>query len=66
MSRFLYRLGRGSAAHRKLVLVAWLLAIVALSGIGKAAGGAFYDTFSVPEQRYLDDRAARLGPPDPV
>ena len=48
MARFLYRLGRGSAAHRKLVVVAWLFAIVALSGIGKAAGGAFHDTFSVP------------------
>jgi len=48
VARFLYRLGRGSAAHRKLVVVAWLFAIVALSGIGKAAGGAFHDTFSVP------------------
>jgi putative drug exporter of the RND superfamily len=48
MSRFLYRLGRGSVRHRRLVLLGWLFGVIALFGIGKAAGGEFHDKFNVP------------------
>ncbi|MCU1361905.1 MAG: hypothetical protein JWN99_3194, partial [Ilumatobacteraceae bacterium] len=48
MSSLLYRIGRASARHRKRVVLVWLVAIVALFGIGKAAGGDFHDKFSVP------------------
>jgi RND superfamily putative drug exporter len=48
VSRFLYRLGRGSATHRRLVVVAWFVVVVALFGVGKVAGSGFHDTFSVP------------------
>ena len=48
LSRFLYRLGRGSAAHRRLVLAAWLIGVIALVVGGRAAGGEFHDAFSVP------------------
>ncbi len=48
MTHFLYRLGQGSARHRRLVVLGWLALVVALFGIGSAAGGGFHDNFSVP------------------
>ena len=48
MSTLLYRLGRGSARHRKLVVAGWLVAVLALAFAGKAAGGQFHDTFAMP------------------
>jgi RND superfamily putative drug exporter len=48
VSNFLYRIGRGCARNRRKVLLTWLVAVVALFAIGKAAGGDFVDKFSVP------------------
>jgi RND superfamily putative drug exporter len=48
VSKFLYRLGRGSASHRRLVVVAWLVVVVALLVFGKVAGSGFHDAFNVP------------------
>jgi RND superfamily putative drug exporter len=48
MSPLLYRLGRGAARHRRLVVAAWFVAVLALAFVGKAAGGQFHDTVNVP------------------
>ncbi len=45
MSRFLYRLGRGCARHRRTVVLVWLVTVVGLFAVGKAAGGQFVDKF---------------------
>ena len=48
MSTYLYRLGRFSVRRRWFVLGAWVLAVVALTIAGKAAGGSLKDQFTVP------------------
>jgi putative drug exporter of the RND superfamily len=47
MSRFLHRLGRAMVARRRVVVVAWLVAVVAVVGLNLGAGGAFTDDFTV-------------------
>lgn len=57
MSNVLYRLGRGAALRRRVVVGVWVLLVVALFGVGKAAGGRFHDVYSVPgteSQRAID------------
>ncbi len=48
MSSLLYRIGRGVAAHRQLVIAGWLavLVVVALSALG--IGTSFDNTFKLP------------------
>ena len=48
MSRFLYRLGRWSAAHGKLVLVGWIVVLVLLGGLSRIVGGHVTDQFELP------------------
>jgi putative drug exporter of the RND superfamily len=48
MTPFLYRLGRASVRHRRLVFAAWILAAVAVIGLGAASGGTTSDRFESP------------------
>ena len=48
MSRALYRLAGTSYRHRRLVLVAWLVAILAVVSLGLLSRGTTVDNFSVP------------------
>ncbi len=48
MSRFLYRLGRGAAHHRRIVLGSWILALVALAFLAGSFGGKPVDSFTIP------------------
>ncbi|HEU5110488.1 MAG TPA: MMPL family transporter [Micromonosporaceae bacterium] len=48
MERFLDSLGRATAAHPWRTLAAWLLAAVAVIGLGQLAGGDFVNDFRVP------------------
>jgi RND superfamily putative drug exporter len=48
MSGRLYRLGRACVRRRRLVLVVWVLAVVAIGAVSRAAGGGFSDDFRVP------------------
>ncbi len=48
MSTFLYKLGRGAVRRRRYVVAGWLLAVLLLGGIGRAAGGELHDSFKVP------------------
>jgi RND superfamily putative drug exporter len=48
MSTYLYRLGRFSVRRRWFVLGAWVLAVVAITIAGRAAGGGLKDQFTVP------------------
>jgi putative drug exporter of the RND superfamily len=48
MSRALYRLAGMSYRHRRLVLVAWLVVILAVVSLGLLSGGTTVDNFSVP------------------
>ena len=48
MSNGLYRLGRWIAAHHRLVLVAWVVAVLGLVGLNRVAGGDAVDDFRVP------------------
>ena len=41
-------LARFSYGHRRLVVTAWLVALVALVGLSRAAGGTFEDVFKLP------------------
>jgi RND superfamily putative drug exporter len=51
MSRFLYRLGRGSAAHPWRTLLAWLVAALAVVALAGAFGGDPQDDYNVPDAR---------------
>ncbi|HSU01423.1 MAG TPA: MMPL family transporter [Nocardioides sp.] len=51
MSRLLYRLGHGSAAHPWRTLVAWLGIAVVVVGLGSAFGGEPQDDYDVPDAR---------------
>ena len=48
MSNGLYRLGRWIAAHHRLVLVAWVVAVLGVVGLNRVAGGEAVDDFRVP------------------
>ncbi|WP_350167595.1 MMPL family transporter [Ilumatobacter fluminis] len=48
MSTFLYRLGKFSVRNRRLVLIGWLLAFVAIAVGSVAAGGETSDEFTIP------------------
>ena len=51
MSRFLYRLGHGSAAHPWRTIFAWVLVAIAVIGLGATVGGEPQDDYDVPEAR---------------
>ena len=48
MSSFLYALGRSAYRRRRLVLAAWLTALVVLGGLASVVRGEFDEKFSVP------------------
>ncbi|MCU1356991.1 MAG: hypothetical protein JWM89_2409 [Acidimicrobiales bacterium] len=48
MSNFLYRAGRFAVRRRRLVLGAWILALVLVSVVGSQLGGKVADNFQVP------------------
>ena len=48
MSNGLYRLGRWIAVHHRLVVVLWVVGLVAVVGMDRAAGGDPVDDFQVP------------------
>ncbi len=51
MSRFLYRLGHGSAAHPWRTIFAWVLVAIAVIGLGATVGGEPQDDYDVPGAR---------------
>ncbi|MGZ5400985.1 MAG: MMPL family transporter, partial [Nocardioides sp.] len=51
MSRFLYRLGSGSAAHPWRTIFAWVLIAGVVIGLGSAFGGTPQDDYDVPDAR---------------
>ncbi|HET8929106.1 MAG TPA: hypothetical protein VFN21_00470, partial [Acidimicrobiales bacterium] len=62
MSNVLNRLGRWVADHHRAVLALWLVAILAVVGIDRFAGGEPVDDFGVPgveSQQALDLLAER-------
>lgn len=63
MSNALYRLGRWSARHRRLVLTVWAVALVVILGAGRLVGGSPVDDFRIPgteTQEALDLLAERF------
>ena len=48
MSRFLYRMGRWSASHGKLVLLGWVVVLLLLGGLMRTFGGHVTDVFELP------------------
>ncbi|MFE2218486.1 MMPL family transporter [Streptomyces canus] len=57
METILRKLGRTTARHPLLTIGAWVLAIVALLGVGQASGGGFVNEFRIPgsdSQRAVD------------
>jgi RND superfamily putative drug exporter len=48
MATLLYRLGRTSYLHRRLVAVIWLAVLLALSGASAAFGGSTANNFTIP------------------
>src|SRR4249919_1429046 len=57
MTLFLYRLGRSSVRHRRLVLLGWILTAVGIIAIGSAAGGTTSNGLEIPgvdAQRAVD------------
>ena len=57
MATLLYRLGRGSFRHRRLVVILWLVALAALGGAALAFKGPTSSSFSMPgteAQRAID------------
>ncbi|MFD8719118.1 MMPL family transporter [Streptomyces sp. NPDC059629] len=48
MAGLLYALGGWSARHRRRVLVAWMLLVAVVAGLGTTMGGELSTTFSVP------------------
>jgi RND superfamily putative drug exporter len=63
MSTLLYRLGHFAVRRRRLVLAAWLLALVVVGVLGSTVGGETSDKFEIPgteSQRALDLLDARF------
>ena len=57
MASFLHRVGGAAVRHRRLVVLAWLLAALSLFGISRTAGGELSDEFRIPgveSQKALD------------
>ncbi|MFB4319098.1 MMPL family transporter [Actinomadura sp. 21ATH] len=57
MATLLYRLGRASFRHRRLVLVLWIVLLAALGGAAAAFKGSMSSDFSIPgteAQRAMD------------
>ncbi|CAL9358735.1 Membrane protein YdfJ [Streptomyces sp. enrichment culture] len=48
MSTFLFRIGRWSFGHRRIVLAIWLLIAVVAIGAATASGGKTNDNFTIP------------------
>jgi RND superfamily putative drug exporter len=51
MSRLLYRLGHGAAAHPWRTLSAWLVAAAAVIGLSVVIGGTPQDDYNIPDAR---------------
>lgn len=48
MAAFLDRLGRAAARHRWWVIGAWVVLVLVVGGVAKAADGTTQDTFRIP------------------
>ena len=48
MATFLYRLGKASFLHARRVLAVWIVAMIALLGLGLSLGGGTDDDFRIP------------------
>ncbi len=48
MATLLYRLGRWSVLHRRLVLGLWVVVLLAVGTLARTAGGDTSDSFSIP------------------
>ena len=48
MATFLYRLGKASFQHAPRVLAVWIVAMIALLGLGVSIGGSTDDDFRIP------------------
>ena len=44
----LYRLGRACSRHHRVVIALWVVAVIALAGLGRAAGDQTSDNLSLP------------------
>ncbi len=51
MSRFLFRLGHGSAAHPWRTIFAWVLVAISVVALSSAFGGTPQDDYNVPDAR---------------
>jgi RND superfamily putative drug exporter len=51
MSRFLYRLGSGSAAHPWRTIFAWVLVAISVVALSSTFGGTPQDNYDVPDAR---------------
>ena len=51
MTRILYRLGRGTAAHPWRTISAWLVVVVVAFGLAGSFGGTPQDDYDVPDAR---------------
>jgi putative drug exporter of the RND superfamily len=62
----LARIASWSFIHRRRVIAAWLLLLIAVTGIGRAAGSAFRDDFSGgnPQSQQAQNLLARKFPAD--
>jgi RND superfamily putative drug exporter len=62
----LARLGTWSFRHRRRAIVAWLLLLIAVTGMARAAGSAFRDDFSGgnPQSQQAQDLLSRTFPAD--
>jgi putative drug exporter of the RND superfamily len=64
VARWLYRVGVRAAGNRRRVVLVWLVAVVALAGLGRGLGGEFSEEFGIPgtgshqAQELLADRFA--------
>ncbi|NLD76521.1 MAG: MMPL family transporter [Acidimicrobiales bacterium] len=48
MSKILYRLGHWSVRHRRLVVAAWLVALIGMGALSGTIGGTTSDEFAIP------------------
>jgi putative drug exporter of the RND superfamily len=48
MATLLYRLGAFGARRRRTVMLGWLMALVAVVGLGISVGGSLQNTKSIP------------------
>lgn len=64
MAQLLYRLGRFCFERPKRILVAWLIALVAVMGLGVGLGGTLQNSFVIPgtESQQAIDHLAQVFP----